>query len=195
MKAAVPPMQIIVALARKGAIGRRGDLLCHISEDLRRFKAITSGGVVVMGRKTWESLPRRPLPNRLNIVLTRNAGYEASGAEVVTSLERARELAAAYADTYPAGLFIIGGGEIYRMAFPLAEILHITYIDAKFDDADTFFPEILPDEWELTEEIPSSLSSHSSHSSHTSHSSPPYTFRTYKRLIPTPNPYSLIPTP
>lgn len=126
-------MKIVVAIDRKGAIGRRGDLLAHLSDDLRRFKALTTGHTVIMGRKTFESLPKGALPNRRNIVVTRNADYNPAGAETARSLEVA--LAMATDDA-----FVIGGGEIYRLALPLADTLYLTVIDAGYDDADTFFP-------------------------------------------------------
>ncbi len=129
-------MELIVAIDRHGAIGRKGDLLYHISADLRRFKALTWGHTVVMGRRTFESLPKGALPGRRNIVVTRNPAYEAAGADVAHSLDEALEMAS-------GKIFIIGGAEIYRQALPYARTLHLTVIDAETDDADTFLP--LPD--------------------------------------------------
>lgn len=132
---------IIAALGEKTrAIGKGGKLLWHIPEDMRRFKELTMGHPVIMGRKTWESIPEkfRPLPGRANIVVTRQAGYEATGAMVVYSLENAR--AAAARARGADEIFIVGGGELYREALPIADRLYLTLVG---DDAegDTLFPE------------------------------------------------------
>ncbi len=138
---------IIAAVAADRGIGRAGDLLWHISADLKHFKTLTTGSAVVMGRRTWESLPRRPLPGRLNIVVSRNPGYQADGAVVTDTLASAAQAAAAqgYEDIY-----IIGGGQIYTQAMPLADRLELTEIDATAPDCDTYFPAIDRAEWELT---------------------------------------------
>ncbi len=138
---------IIVAItADKGAIGRKGDMLYHLRGDLRRFKAITTGHTVVMGRKTFESLPKGALPARRNIVVTRNPGFRAENTETASSLEDALAMSAPDSET-----FIIGGGEIYRQALPLADHLRLTIIDAPAPpDADTFFPPVDPSEWEIS---------------------------------------------
>ena len=128
-------VNIIVAIDRKGGIGRGGDLLFHISADLRRFKALTLGHTVVMGRKTFESLPKGALPGRRNIVVTRNAAYTAPGADIAHSLEEALAMAS-------GEIFIIGGAEIYRQALPLADKLFLTVINAEAENADTYFPVI-----------------------------------------------------
>ncbi len=133
-------ISIIVATARGGAIGRKGDLLFHISDDLRRFKAITMGHPIIMGRKTFESFPKGALPGRRNIVITRQFDYTAPGIEVVGSLDQAIATAGNVDE-----LFIIGGGEIYRQAIGLAHRIYLTEIDADVADADTFFPEIPAD--------------------------------------------------
>lgn len=146
-------INIIVAIARNNEIGRNGDLLWHIPEDLRHFKTLTQGHPVIMGRKTWESLPKRPLPGRLNIVITRQSGYSAPGAMTAPSLAEALNLSKS--DTFPKAdqeLFIIGGGQLYKEALPLADVLEITHIEADAPDADTFFPDISPEEWELVSE-------------------------------------------
>ncbi len=145
-----PVVTIIVAVARDGAIGRRGDLLFHISDDLRRFKRLTMGHPIVMGRKTFESFPKGPLPGRTNIVVTRRRDYDGRGATVAGSLDEALKIAAA---EETGRIFIIGGGEIYRQAFGIAEALELTDIDAAVDDADTFFPEIADADWQLIEEM------------------------------------------
>lgn len=133
-------ISIIVATARGGAIGRKGDLLFHISDDLRRFKAITMGHPIIMGRKTFESFPKGALPGRRNIVVTRQADYTAPGIEVADSLDQAIALAGDVDE-----MFIIGGGEIYRQAIDRAHRIYLTEIDADVADADTFFPEIPSD--------------------------------------------------
>jgi dihydrofolate reductase len=142
-----PCISIIVAIGDNGEIGRSGDMIWHVSEDLKRFKAITTGHTVVMGRKTWESLPKRPLPNRRNIVISRNADYEAPGAEVYTSLDDAIDAAVADAE-----IFIMGGGEIYKQTLPRATRLYLTRIHATAQDADTFFPQISDLAWMKVEE-------------------------------------------
>lgn len=136
-------MNLIVAIDRKGAIGRRGELLYHISADLRRFKALTTGHTVVMGRKTFESLPKGALPNRRNIVVSRQTGFSAPGIEVAHSLEAALGMADS------SDIYIIGGAEIYRQALPLADRLLLTVIDAETPDADTFFPAMPLDDFTI----------------------------------------------
>ncbi len=137
----------IVAAGSNGAIGRRGDLPWHIAEDMRRFKSLTMGHPVIMGRRTWESLPKRPLPGRRNIVVSRNPDFQTEGAETAPSVEAAIALCAA--DEIP---FIIGGGEIYAAAFPLLTEILMTRVDTSVEDADTFFPTVTTDEWSLSEE-------------------------------------------
>ncbi|MCM1519783.1 MAG: dihydrofolate reductase [Lachnoclostridium sp.] len=139
-------ISIIVAVAHGGAIGRNGDLLYHISADLKRFKTLTTGHTIIMGRKTFESFPKGPLPDRSNIVITRNAGYSREGITTAHSLTEAISLA-----TDDDNLYIIGGGEIYRQAMPIADELLITEIDAEAEDADTFFPVINPEVWHQVE--------------------------------------------
>ena len=136
-------MNLIVAIDRKGAIGRRGELLYHISADLRRFKALTTGHTVVMGRKTFESLPKGALPNRRNIVVSRQTGFSAPGIEVAHSLESALGMADS------SDIYIIGGAEIYRQALPMADRLLLTVIDAETPDADTFFPAMPLDDFTI----------------------------------------------
>lgn len=141
-------ISIIVAVAHDGAIGRQGDLLFHISDDLRRFKTITMGHPIIMGRKTFESFPKGALPGRRNIVITRQADYTAPNIEVADSLDQAIDMAS---DAEEA--FVIGGGEIYRQAIDRASRLYLTEIDAQVADADTFFPAI-PTIFHLDEETP-----------------------------------------
>lgn len=134
-------ISIIAAVAENGVIGDKNQLLWHISEDLKHFKAVTSGHPVIMGRKTYESLGR-PLPNRTNVIITRQEiGIE--GCRVVHSLEEALAL-------FPADeeLFIIGGAEIYALALPLAERFYLTRVRHTYA-GDTRFPEWNPAEWRL----------------------------------------------
>ena len=138
-------INIIVAVGKNGAIGKKGDLIWHIGEDLRHFKAVTTGYPVIMGRKTWESLPKRPLPGRLNIVITGNADYKAEGAVVVDSVEKAVEAAGT------GKAFVIGGAKVYEAFMPLADHLYLTVIDAEDPDADTFI-DIDSRQWQLIEE-------------------------------------------
>lgn len=132
-----PTLALIAAIDRQRAIGRGGELLWHEREDQRHFRAMTMGCPVIMGRKTWDSLPAKfkPLPGRRNIVVTRNAAWQADGAEAVPSLAAALALTAR-ADK----VFVIGGGELYASALPFADELLLTEIDASFDGSDTFFP-------------------------------------------------------
>jgi len=132
---------IIAAIAANNELGKDNQLIWHLSNDLKRFKKLTSGHAIIMGRKTFESFPKA-LPNRTNIVITRDENYTANNAVVVHSLMEA--LNACKTDNQP---FIIGGGEIYRLGMIVADTLQITRVHHSFD-ADTFFPEI-NDEWEL----------------------------------------------
>ena len=137
-------ISIIVAIAENYAIGKKGDLLCHLPADLKHFKEITSGSTVLMGERTFFSLPKHPLPNRRNIVLTDVAGKTFDGAEAVYSLD---ELVAKISPEEEA--FVIGGGMVYRQMMPRADKLYITHIHHSWEDADTFFPEIKAGEWQL----------------------------------------------
>lgn len=132
----------IVAVASDWAIGRQGDLLCHLHADLRHFKEVTMGHSIIMGRKTFESFPRRPLPGRQNIVITRNADWQYPGVTVVHSLEEA--ITAAQTDT----VFIIGGAQVYEQALPMVDVLHLTLIHARWATADAFFPALNMEEWQ-----------------------------------------------
>ena len=139
-------IHIIVAIDRKGAIGKNGDLLFHLRDDLRRFKAITMGNTLVMGRKTFESLPGGALPGRRNIVITRSEDFSAPGVETAKSPGEALAMAAAG----PGDTFIIGGGQIYAATLPMADILDITVVDREAPEADTFFPVIDLDAYCIT---------------------------------------------
>lgn len=129
---------VIAAVARDGAIGRDGVMPWHLPADLKHFRQVTQGHPVVMGRKTWDSLPARfrPLPGRRNVVVTRNAQWAQAGAESAASLEAALALL----QDAPK-VFVMGGGELYAQALPLAHTIELTEIDAAVPDADTHFPD------------------------------------------------------
>lgn len=128
-----PTLSLVASVARDGGIGNGGELLVRLPGDLPRFKALTLGSPIVMGRKTWDSIGR-PLPGRRNVVVTRDRDWHAEGAEVAHSLDAAMALGAD-----AERVFVIGGAEIYALALPLADILELTEVDATFA-ADTFFP-------------------------------------------------------
>ncbi|MDU8885863.1 dihydrofolate reductase [Yeosuana sp. MJ-SS3] len=135
-------LTIIVAAGENNAIGKDNDLIWHLSDDLKRFKTLTNGHHIIMGRKTYESFPK-PLPNRTHIVITRQDNYKVpDGVIVVNNLEDAVD--ACRKDNQP---FIIGGGEIYKQSIPLADKLEITRVHKSFENADTFFPEIDTNIW------------------------------------------------
>lgn len=138
---------VIAAVAADGAIGRGGDLAFHISADQRRFKELTTGHTVIMGRNTFASLPKGALPNRRNIVVTRNSELIFPGAETAPSPEQAIEMARAAGETEA---FIIGGGELYRRGVELADRLDLTMVDATAPGADIFFPEVSEQVWTET---------------------------------------------
>lgn len=134
-------VSLIAAIgARTRALGKGGNLLYTIPEDLKRFRTLTRGHPVIMGRKTWESLPEavRPLPGRTNVVVTRNANYDAPGATVVISIEDA--FAAAKLVEGSEEIFVMGGGELYMLALPFADRLYLTLVDDD-TEGDVFFPE------------------------------------------------------
>lgn len=162
------PCALIAAVGRHGELGRDGQLLWPIRADLRRFRRLTMGHPVIMGRKTWESLPGGALPGRRNIVVSRQQGYRAEGAETAASLEEALALCAD--GPMP---FIIGGGELYRRAYSLITHLYLTHIDAECAEADTWLP--LPDssEWIVTAFDTSGESE-----------TPAYRFVDYERRLP-----------
>lgn len=141
-------ISIHVAIAENGVIGRDGGMPWRLSTDLRRFREKTMGKPIIMGRKTWESFPKRPLPGRLNIVVTRDRAYRAEGAETVSSLEDAIALAKARSRCSADidEICVIGGGQIYAQALPLADRLHVTHVLATID-GDTVFPPLDPAVW------------------------------------------------
>lgn len=154
---------IIVAIAENYGIGKNNDLLWHISGDLKRFKKITTGHTIIMGRKTFFSLPKGALPNRRNIVITDCPEDCCPGAEIVSSIEEAIKIADKDKEN-----FIIGGGMIYEQFMPLANKMYLTIVHKEFD-ADVFFPEINYDEWKIIEE-----------EKHLDHN-PPFSYLTMKK--------------
>lgn len=137
-------IELIVARSRNGVIGNQGALPWRIPEDMKHFRATTMGCAVIMGRKTWESIGR-PLPGRLNIIVTRQSGYEAVGAQIADSLPQAYRLAA-----QSERIMIIGGGEIYRQALADVQIAWVTEVDAA-PEGDAHFDALDPQEWDATE--------------------------------------------
>ena len=141
------PVGIHVAIAENGVIGRSGGLPWRLSTDLKRFKADTMGNPVIMGRKTFESIGK-PLPGRVNIVVTRRKDWRAEGVQTASSLEEAIRVGRERAGEMPDAreICVIGGGEVYGEALPLTDRLHVTHVLAAVD-GDTFFPEIDPTSW------------------------------------------------
>lgn len=158
---------IVVVIDEKNGIGKNGGLLCHLPNDLKHFKKITTGHTIIMGRKTYESLPNGSLPDRINIVVTSGDVNNFPGCIVVRSIEEALSVSKSHEK-----VFIIGGGELYRTTFHLADTLYLTCIHNTFNDADTFFPNIDFKDWELIEE-----ERHMADDKHLY----PYTFLTYYR--------------
>lgn len=158
-------LNLIYARAANGVIGQDNQLPWHLPEDLAHFKRTTFGCPVIMGRKTWDSLPPkfRPLPGRLNIVVTRDTGFVAEGASVVHSLEAARDLCPRNSDAW-----VIGGAQIYAQALPQASTVVVTEIARDFE-GDAFAPTLGP-EWHET-----------AREEHVSASGPPFAFATYTR--------------
>lgn len=138
---------LIAAIDRRRAIGLRGDQLAYISQDLKRFKALTLGKAVIMGRRTNEALPKRMLPGRRNIVLTRDPSFSVEGVEVARSAGEALSMVAQEREA-----FVIGGAQVYETFLPFATRLCLTMIDCAFPEADTFFPDF--SEWHSTSRSP-----------------------------------------
>ena len=136
---------MIAAAAENNALGKDQDLVWHLPDDFKRFKKLTTGHHIIMGRKTFETFPK-PLPNRTHIIITRKDNYLKKDATVVSSLEKALEFAKN--DEQP---FIIGGGEIYKLGMEVADKIELTRVHGTFD-ADTFFPEIDEEKWKLVAE-------------------------------------------
>jgi dihydrofolate reductase len=162
-------LSLVAAVARGGVIGRGGAMPWHIPEDAQRFRTVTMGHPVVMGRKTWDSLPDRfrPLPGRRNVVVTRNPAWQADGAERAGSLDDALRLLRGASQ-----VFVVGGAELYADALPLADELLLTEVDAAVD-GDTVFPE-----WDRT------AFEESSREEHVSETGIPFSFVTYVRRNP-----------
>lgn len=129
-------ISMIAAVGKNLELGKNNDLIWHFKEDMKFFKETTMGHPVIMGRKTFESLPKA-LPGRKNIVISANPEYKADGAEIVTSVEEAIKLA----EAENADAFVIGGGRIYAEFLPYADNLYLTEINAECPDADTYFPD------------------------------------------------------
>lgn len=136
---------IIAAAGENNELGKDNDLVWHLPDDFKRFKQLTTGHHIIMGRKTFESFPK-PLPNRTHVVITRNPDYKKEGAIVTNSMESALEIA-----KNDNEIFIIGGGEIYTLGLPFSDKIELTRVHANFD-VDTYFPEIPKEDWELIEE-------------------------------------------
>lgn len=131
----------IVAMAKNRVIGGKNQLLWHLPKDLQRFKALTTGHPIIMGRKTYESIGK-PLPNRTNIILTRDAGFAAPGCVIAHDSAQALR----YAGEVDHEIFIIGGAEIYRQFLPHLDGVYLTLVDAEIE-GDTYFPELNPADW------------------------------------------------
>ena len=156
-------LSLIVARARGGVIGANGDLPWHLKDDLKAFKKATFGCPVLMGRKTWESLPIKPLPGRENIVLTRDWQYDAIGARVYSSFAPALNAARAIALKGKfEEVFVIGGEAIYRKALPLADRLYITEVDAEVE-GDAFFPQFDESNWREISNTPYQMNEDNDH--------------------------------
>ncbi len=140
---------MIAAAAENNALGKDNDLLWHLPDDFKRFKKLTTGHTIIMGRKTFESLPK-PLPNRTHVIITRDQKYKTDfeDCRVVHSLQAALESV-----KNEKLVFIIGGGEIYRLGEAFADSIELTRVHTHFEDADTFFPEIDGGIWELVNEV------------------------------------------
>ncbi|WP_296686074.1 dihydrofolate reductase [Flavobacterium sp.] len=135
---------MIAAVAENNALGKDNELVWHLPNDFKRFKELTSGHYIIMGRKTFESFPK-PLPNRTHVVITRQQNYQPDGCIVVNSIENAIK-----ACPENETIYIIGGGEIYNQALAFSDTIEITKVHGEFE-ADAFFPEIKAEEWELVQ--------------------------------------------
>ena len=133
----------IAAAGKNNELGKNNQLVWHLPDDFKRFKALTSGHYIIMGRKTFESFPK-PLPNRTHVIITRQKNYTIEGCIVVNSIKKALEIA-----PKNEAIYIIGGAEIYNQSINLSDKIELTRVHGNFD-ADVFFPEINPKEWELS---------------------------------------------
>ncbi|MDC0637155.1 MAG: dihydrofolate reductase [Flavobacteriaceae bacterium] len=136
---------LIAAAGTRNELGRNNDLVWHLPDDFKRFKTLTSGHHIIMGRKTFDSFPKL-LPHRTHIVITRNQDFKAEGVICVSNLEQALAMASEDPDPY-----VIGGGEIYALALPIADAIELTRVHGEFE-SDTFFPELDPEQWDLVNE-------------------------------------------
>lgn len=166
-------ISLIAAIGKNNELGKGNALLWHMPADMKHFRETTSKHPVIMGRKTFESIGR-PLPNRKNIVITRDKTYLRDSVDVVHSLEEALKISRRILDKNKEEIFIIGGAEIYKQAIDFADRLYITHIDAEDKKADSFFPEIIPIVWNEV-----------SHEEHKKDSENPfnYTFSVYEKFI------------
>ncbi|MDR0698981.1 MAG: dihydrofolate reductase [Tannerella sp.] len=160
-------ISIIVAIAENRAIGANNGLLCKLPNDMKRFRELTTGHTVIMGRKTFESLPKGALPNRTNIVITKNKEAVFENCKIFNNIRGAIK-------EYDNGeeVFIIGGASIYNQAIDLADKMYVTQVHHSFGNADTFFPEINEDKWIMTEQEDFQIDDKHLY---------PYTFQTYIR--------------
>jgi dihydrofolate reductase len=138
---------LIAALDENNGIGKDNKLLCYLPADLKRFKQLTTGHCIVMGRKTFESLPNGPLPNRRNIVLTRNPSFKKDGVDVINSVDEVFDIC-----KNEEKVFVIGGEEVYKLFMQKADILYITRTHHQFD-ADAYFPDFNEEEWKLVNKV------------------------------------------
>ncbi len=138
---------LIAAIDENGGIGKNNDLLCYLPTDLKHFKALTLNHSIVMGRKTFQSLPKGALPKRRNIVLSKNKNFTAPNIDIISSIDELFNIC-----NEQEKIFVIGGGMIYNLFLPKATHLHLTHIHHSFS-ADTFFPKINFDEWQITNTI------------------------------------------
>jgi len=138
-------ISLIVATDENNGIGINGDQPAFVSEDLKRFKALTTGNTIVMGRKTYQALPKGALPNRRNIVLSRQKDFSAPGCDLISKIEELEKICSP-----DEKVFVIGGGEIYKLFFPQAKEIYLTKIHHTFNDIDTWFPEIDQNQWAIT---------------------------------------------
>lgn len=147
------PLAIVVAVARNGVIGRDGDMPWKLSTDLKRFKAMTLGKPMIVGRKTLDSFGGKPLPGRPHVVVTRDVSRTIEGVQLAGSVEDALNKAQAIAaETGAEEIGILGGGEIYRQSIGLADYLYVTHVEADIPDGDTVFPDIDPEVFEKVSE-------------------------------------------
>lgn len=140
-------IHIIAAIAQNNAIGKDNQLLWHIKDDLQLFKKTTMNSVIIMGRKSYESIGK-PLPKRTNVVITRKRDYQPEGVVVFNSLNEAFD----HFRQTESDVFVIGGGEIYRQSLDDAHVLHLSHVDVTVEEADTFFPKVKWNEWKVVEE-------------------------------------------